>query len=367
MKKLTIIFLSLALMILGTASAALAKEPATPELTLEDVINMAVKNSLVLKSSELAKDQAWEARKDAADDVSLRPSGGGGAVNVAAESSFTKLMQSSTNYLTQSKSLQEAEKNIKLDAYQKYANILIAQESLKYAEIALEKEQMAERLAKISAQVGILSNPELVGAESTAQVSAAALQEAKENLDKAYVELNSLIGLWPEDRPVLQDDINFEKYTVPNINTEASRAETSSEALWKLEQLVSLQKMDLKYFSYGPGSGALNSYNIEKFDIDIAKYNLDDARREVRNAVFTLYKDIQANEEQYNKVDAAIKAKEETLRVARAKYDVGMATAMDIKTVEAELASYQTNLELLKYQHAILIANFKNLTGKALI
>ncbi|KAF1086036.1 Outer membrane efflux protein [Sporotomaculum syntrophicum] len=367
MRKLTVMFLAMIMVFLGTASAALAKEPATPQLTIEDVMRMAVENSTALKSGNLAKDQAWEARKDAADDVSLRPSGGGGPVNEKAESSFTKLMQTSNRYLTQSKLLQQEEKNVKLDAYQKYISVLISQEKIKNAEITLAKDQLAERLAKICAQVGTISNPEMVAAQSTVQASAAALQEAIENLDKAYVELNAVIGLWPEDRPILQDEIAFETFKVDNINAEASRAETSSEALWSLQQLVNLQKMDLSYFRYGPGSGALSSYDIEKIDVDIAELNVEEARKEVRNGVFTLYKDIQAAEEQYNKVNAAIKLMEETLRVAKVKYDVGMATAMDIKTSEAELASYETNLALLKYQHAILVANFKNLTGKELV
>ncbi len=367
MKKLTIIFLALVVVVLGTASVALAKEPVTPQLTIEDVLNMAVDNSTALKSGNLTKDQAWESRNDAADDVSLRPSGGGGPVNVKSESSFTKLMQTSNRYLTQGKLLQQEEKSVKLDAYQKYISVLIAQEKIKNAEITLAKDQLSERLAKICAQVGTISNLEIVTAQSTVQASVAALQEASENLDKAFVELNAVIGLWPEDRPILQDTIAFETFKVDNINAEASRAETSSETLWSLQQLVNLQKMDLSYFRYGPGSGALSSYDIEKLDVGIAELNVEEARKEVRNGVYTLYKDIQAAEEQYNKVDAAIKATEETLRVTKVKYDVGMATTMDIKTSEAALVSYETNLELLKYQHAILVANFKNLTGKELV
>ena len=366
MKKLTVILLFMALMILGTASVALAKEPATPELTMEDAINMAVKNSPALRSGKIAKEQAYERRKDAAEDVTFIPSGGG-VVDVEAESAFTQLRQTSNSYLSQSKTLQETEKNIKLDAYQKYIGVLIAQENLNYAEIALEKDQMSKLMAIISAQVGVLSNPELVGAESAVQASAAALQEAKANLDKAFVELNNVIGLWPQDRPVLQYEVQYENFTVPNITAEAGRAETSSEALWKLEQLVELQKLDLRYFTFGPGSGALSSYNIEKLDIGIAEHNVDEARRQVRNAVFTLYKDIHANEEQYNKVDAAIKTMEETLRVTKVKYEVGMATNMDVKIAETNLASYRANAELLKYQHDVLLANFKNLTGKEIM
>lgn len=366
MKKLTVILLTMALVIMGTASVALAKEPATPELTMEDAINMAVKNSPALRSGKIAKEQAYERRKDAAEDVTFIPSGGG-VVDVAAESSFTQLRQASNSYLSQSKTLQETEKNIKLDAYQKYIGVLIAQENLSYTEMALEKDQMSKLMAIISAQVGVLSNPELVGAESAVQASAAALQEAKANLDKAFVDLNTVIGLWPQDRPVLQYEVQYENFMVPNITAEASRAETSSEALWKLEQLVELQKLDLRYFAFGPGSGALSSYDIEKLDIGIAEHNVDEARRQVRNAVFTLYKDIHANEEQYNKVDAAIKTMEETLRVTKVKYEVGMATNMDVKIAETNLASYRTNAELLKYQHDVLLANFKNLTGKEIM
>ncbi|WP_027365957.1 TolC family protein [Desulfotruncus alcoholivorax] len=364
MRKTVVIILTLAVLLGGFTTAALAREPATPQLDLQKVIDMALANSQSLKSKDYEKQQAWEKREDAKDNFNVIPDG---ATDPATEAKYTALMQSSLNYLMKGKMLDQTKKQISLDAYTKYINVLMAEENLKYAEIALEKDKLAERLAKLSYQVGTTSKPELIGAQSGASVSESSVNVARENLDKAYIELNSLIGLWPEDRPVLQDDIEFEEFKVDNIDAEVNRAETSSENLWYLEQLVTLQKMDLRYFNYGPGSGQLGSYKVEKYDVDIAEQNAQDAQKQIKEGVQTLYKDILALAEQYKTLVAANESLEELLRVTKVKYDVGMATKMDVQTVQANLAKNQMNIELLKYKNAIMVATFKSMTGKNII
>lgn len=364
MRRSVAVAAAIVFFVMGIAFPVSAGEPAAPELTLQQVIDMALAESSLVKSKEYAKEQAWEAREDASEDVYIRPEGGAGP---SIESAFTGLMQSSLNYRMKGKELEQAKKEIRIKAYTKYANVLIAKEKVKYAEIALEKEKLAERVTQAHYLVGMAAMPEITGAESKAEASAAALQAAREDLEKAYIELNSLIGLQPGDRPELVDDIEFNSFSVPNIKTEISRAENNNENLWNLEQLINLQKMDLKYFNYGPGSGQLQAYDVEKYDVDVAELNAEEVRKQVREGVQTLYKDIKALEEQYNMVSSSIKALEEQLRVTQVRYDVGMATKLEVTEAATALAEVKQSLAEMRYDHAIMVANFKNMTGKDLV
>jgi outer membrane protein TolC len=360
-------FAAMVVFLCGFVSDALAREPAKPQLTVQQVIDMALKNSKSLRSIEYNKEKSWEIREDAAEDVHFKPDRGGGTPNSFMESTFTNLMQASLNYRIQGKKLEQEKKKVSLDAYTKYVNVLIAHERLESAEVTKGKAILAERLARAGYNVGTVDQPGLIAAESAADAAMAAWQEANEQLDKAYYELNSLIGLWPEDRPELVDDVVLDPFVIDNIQAEINRAENSNEDLWNLQQLIDLQKMDLKYFNYGPGSGMLYEYDVEKYDVDIAKMNEADARQQIAEGVTTLYKNIKALEEQCNQLASTVNSLEESLRVARVKYEVGMATQMDVKKAESDLAETKSNLAEMKYNHAILVATFKNMTGKNIV
>lgn len=345
---------------------AFASEPEQPaqQITLQQAIDMALDRSSLLKSKEYAKDQAWEIRSDAAENVHFMPSGPAGGF---MESAFTGLMQSSLNYRMKGKELEQAQKQVKVNAYTKYINVLIAQEKVKYNETALEKDKLAERVVQAYGLVGMAATPELAGAKSRTGASKAALQAAKESLEKAYIELNSMIGLQTDEKPELVDALDFEEFSIPNIQTEISRALTNNETLWNLEQLVNLQRMDLKYFNYGPGSGQLQSYEIEKYDVNIAESNVVEFRKQVKEGVQALYKDIKALEEQYNMVYSSVSALKEQLRAVQARYDVGMATKLEITEAKTAMAEIEKNLAEMRYNHSIMVANFKNMTGKDLL
>ncbi|MCL2337573.1 MAG: TolC family protein [Firmicutes bacterium] len=368
MKKLVLLLFSLALIIWSGAGAVLAAEPKTPELTVAQAIDMAVKYSPTLKSAQLTKDQAWQARQNAEDKnrYAFTPTAGVASIDASVELAFSQLMQASNNYLTQGKVLDATTKSVKLNAYDYYLNVLIAQQSLQSAQKTLAKDQMAEGLAKVKASVGVIAQPELIAVQNTTANSTAVVQQAQQSLDKAYVTFNSAIGLQPEDRPVLTEQFSFTSFTVPNLTAEASRAETSSTTVWQLEQTVYLQQMNMSYINYGP-TGALQNYNVQKFNVDIAKSGLAAGRQAVRDSVFTLYNDIQTNEQVYSQAQAAVKTATENLRVAQVKYKVGMATKLDVTVSETALASAQANLTNLIYQHAVLVANFNNLTGKSFV
>ena len=58
----------------------------------------------------------------------------------------------------------------------------------------------------------------------------------QKEVDKAYQELNNLIGLKPEDRPILAESIEFAPLEVDDLESTITRIMEGNPAIWLAEQ-----------------------------------------------------------------------------------------------------------------------------------
>lgn len=340
--------------------AAFAKEPASPEFTLKDAIECALKQSDDVKSAEVSIDKSWEQREDAADNVNYTPTfAGGGPVLPEVEAAFSGLVKADLAWRVKKKDLEAKEEHVALDTYKAYVGILQAKEDVDNAKILLARDEQLLRNARTSQRVGLVASTDIIGAEAKVNGSRAALAAAQETLDKAYITFNRLVGLWPVDRPVLVDKIEFSPLQADVIETEAERAVENSKDIWKLEQNIAIEKLDLDFLTL--------SYDVEKHDVESAKITLDGAKKATQEATYGLYKDIKALEEKQLGLAAKVRVEEEALRVANVKFKAGMITKTDLVEAEASLADAKKSLQDVTYQHANLKAAFRVLTGRAIL
>lgn len=340
--------------------AAFAKEPATPEFTLNDAIECALKQSEDIKSAEVNIDKSWEQREDAADNVNYTPTfTGGGPVLPEVEAAFSGLVKADLAWRVKKKDLDAKEEQVALNTYKAYVGILQAKEAVDNAKITLARDEKLLLNARTSQRVGLVALTDIVGAEAKVNASRAALAAAQESLDKAYITFNRLVGLWPVDRPVLADKIEFSLLQADVIDAEAERAVENSKDIWKLEQNITIEKLDLDFLTL--------SYDVEKKDVESAKITLEGAKKATREATYSLYKDIKALEETQVGLASKVRVAEEALRVANVKFNAGMITKTDLVVAEATLAEAQKALQDVTYQHANLKASFRVLTGRPIL
>lgn len=358
MRKLTAAVAGIAFLLVSLLTGpAWAKEPARPELTMKQVFEQAVKHDNSLKATDAGAQKAWEVREDAAEDVDLNQSGD--SIDPENASLDATLIQSDLSYRKAQKSKESLQDQIELDVFSKYTSVQMAEENLRASEKQVEKDFSALKIARASESVGLISAPELLAAEVKYKTTVKGRDVAAENVSKAYVSLNSLIGLWPEDRPVLLDKIEYQPLAVDNIDTEVSRALGSSNSIWQLEQQVDVEKRDLSYMT--------KVYDAEKYDIESAKSSVDAEKKAVEVETRTLYSDILNLEEQYDSALEALKIAEEDNRIAKVKYDIGMITKNDLINTESSLSDAQNKVCTLAYDHEIKKANFLMLTGESII
>lgn len=329
--------------------AAGAKEPATPELSLLQAISRALENSESVKKAEKEVERTEEWRNYRGEQLSYVPTSAPGTA--AVEVPWSQLLMADLEWRMSKKTFTAEQDRVALDTCKKYWDVLQAKEKLRAAEAALKSAERALQNARVSYRVGVLTLAGLIGAEVQYRGAEAALAGARNDLDKAYVALNQAVGLWPEDRPVLTDTVEFEPLEVADLDYEVTKVLESAPAVWLAQERVTLQKYleDMMFYT-----GEYRPYQARKIEVEQAELDAQSTREMFEQATRSLYYSVKSLEEAYAGAKEAVRVAEENLRVARLKLEVGMATAADVAAAEKELADAQAGAFELACQHAYM-------------
>ena len=354
MKKALVISIILVICLWGTAGWA--KEPDTPEIKLTEAIDLAMKNSDSLKKAALDVDKNKEKQEKASDKLDFIPALGS-TYDAATESNWYGLISADINWQMSKKSYSSEQDRLTLDVCQKYWNVQKSLESVRSKKISAAVAELAFRRAQAMVRLGMTppeypagSSPQSVleGAEGSLISARSDLTKAQNKLNSDYEALNQLIGLWPEDRPQLVDQVTFESLKVDNLDAEIQRAVEKSPKIWQAKEKITLAKLshNLMY-----ASGSYTPYKVREIEKEQAQIDAISAEDAVRLATRSLYYTVMNLEAGLPAAENAVAAAEEALRVAKIQYELGMITKESLKKTEASLVQAQYNLMDLKQQH----------------
>lgn len=352
-KKLLVCVILAGIMLLSFIPTAFAEETEQPELSLQQAVDRALELSKSLKSAELEKDKAWELRKEAQKAVKYTPIG---MVHPQIQDAYYSLLQAELGYQIQSKSLDALKDNIKAEVVEKYCNVLSAQSAYLAAENALNNAQWQHNAALSQLHVGMLAPASRAAVEAALEGAKAGVAAAQERLNKAYVELNALVGFLPDKRPKLTTDIPYEELKVDSITADVNRAIVNNTNVWAALQAVIIERQDLRM--------NLKPYEVEKLEVKIAELTASEAKDALEEALTLLYHDILTLQESIGASEKAVAAAEQAVNTAKLKFEVGMATQGDVVAAQAELGSAKNSLAELKYRHAAALSAYRNITGR---
>lgn len=358
MRRFAIVILVTLIAAVLTGQLAIAKEPAQPELTLNQAIEQAILHNELIKKAEVDIERTEALREQAVRQLDFVPTGGVG-YNPALEASWSSMLQADLTWRASKKKLDAQTDGLALDVCQLYWDVLKAQENLSVKEIALEKARLELQKSRAAYQLGMVSkiaNPQsglpflgLEQAESNFKEAEGQLANAENELAKAYAKLNQKLGLWAEDRPVLIDGIEFNPLEIENLETEVNRALERSPAVWQAEQGVELQNYVQNLLR---ATGQYKPYEARQAEKEQAELDAINAKEATRILVRNTYYDVKNIEEQYKSLQKAVAVLEESLRVAELLYEVGMNTKADVIDAQARLAEAKKGLLELAAYHA---------------
>lgn len=333
--------------------SAWSKEAATPEFTLNEAISTALEKSNALNRASLEIDKAYENRQEASKELDYTPVPGS-IYNPMVGVAWYSLLSNDLSWQMSKRSHNAEEDRTVLEACQKYWNIIAAQEKLDVSKQNLRKVEMELSNVRALVNVGMSTQgmaPAMAikQAEGKKSASIAALVAAENELNKSYEALNKLIGLWPEDRPVLTDGILFTPLENIDLNTHIRSVLDHSPSVWLAEEAVTMAE-------YAQGMmfamGKYTPYEVRKIEVQQAKLDSITARDAVRITTREMYYTVRYLEEAYASTETGIQAAQEALRVVKLLHGVGMATSLEVIQAEVALAEAKQGLVDLTVQHA---------------
>lgn len=327
-----------------------SKEPDTRELTIEEAVDMAIKNSASIKNSKLAIDAAYETRQKTAAN-SLGSIHDISSNDISAMTYLAALQQADLSWQMTRKNNNLLEDSVEYATHQAYNNILQVQAKIELCEKEIKNAELQRTVAQARNRVGMSNQLALDQAEAAVVSAKSSYEEAIKSLENAYLNFNYLVGLWPEDRPVLTETPSIEKLEVIDISNYIERKLAESPSLWQKNKSVDLAQAALD--SYVPNSGSSDTYLVKSIAVDQSKLEADDAKEQARKSLRELYNSIIQMEEQYPVLEESIRVATESLRVTQLNYEVGMATWADVVSAETALAQTEKNLVDVICQHDV--------------
>lgn len=336
-----------------TNPAALAKEPAAPQLSLAQSMELALYHNNALKTAKYEIEQKYEVRKDAEDDVEFTPTR---PTTTDAERAFYALVQADLSWEMSKKTYSAGEDTVIMNTYKAYYNILQMLEKVSASELAVKSADLQKKAATAGYFAGTVSKVGLIQAEAALKSAESNLEANRLSLNDMYQKFNRLIGLFPEDRPVLVDRPVFAPLKIDNPEPEIERAIALSPSNWQARKMINFYDLQLDLYNFTTSS---EPYKVKELDVEKAKVSASDADEQMRQLMRTIFYTIHRIEEQYAGLQENIRISEEDLRVVKVKYDIGLATKAEVAVAESSLAQTKQSLLDLVCQHDILLFAFK--------
>jgi outer membrane protein len=242
-----------------------AKEPASPEISLNQAIGLALQYSEGVKKAEKDIDRTREWRDHRANQLDYVPLGADGSAFI--EVPWAQMLTADLQWRMSKKQLTAEQDTVALDTCKKYWDILSAQEKVKSGQAALDSAMKQLQNARAGYQAGMITKSVLIGAEAKYKAAQASLEAAKNDLDSSYIAFNQLVGLWPEDRPVLTDTVEFNNLEIASLDYEVTKVLEDCPTVWLAQERVTLQGYleDMMFYT-----GEYRPYQARKIEVQQA-------------------------------------------------------------------------------------------------
>ncbi|MEC0183518.1 stalk domain-containing protein [Paenibacillus peoriae] len=318
-------------------------------LTYDNAVKLAIADSTTVKTGEANIDQAGKIMKETGKNIDFVPAEAG---DEAQDKAFKGYAQTNLNYEVAKKNLDVTKEGIEYNVKDLYNKLLQKQNAVKLAALNIEDAERKLKVAQIKRDNQMSSDYEVTQATNLLTQNQAALDKAKKDLDSAYVSLNQVIGYKPEQRYELKDKPVYSEFK-DNVETKVSQVLTSSTAIWLSEQKVDLAELSLKLYNFNtPGN---TPYEAQQLDVEKAQYATEGTKRQLEEAVRTLYNNIKGLESQYSQIQAGLVSARSAADMTKKQFDVGLATELQVyeanlkvTTAEQQAEDIVTSIDTLK-------------------
>ncbi|MDI3522746.1 MAG: hypothetical protein PWP43_928 [Bacillota bacterium] len=339
----------------GAAGAAAAPR----ELTLEECLELAGKNSPQIKLAQVALDRAKLGLKETKSAVDKLEDLADARFPLDFESTFMKengLWQAEQQLALAQASYDLAGEGVRLAVKRAYYDLLKAEADLAQAQAAEKEAAEFQRAAAAQAKVGMATPAQLLAAETALAQARAGRLAAESTWEAKRLALLKEIGLdlntavEPAPAPVEKEEFDLEK-------TVAQALENSLEIkAAALEKELADRRFDLTKRWYPE---ITYKYKGAEYTALSAALKLTDTRLAVETGVRSSYNLLLAAYEQLGPAGKAVDQAAENLRLAQAKLKLGAATQLDVLQAERALTQARSSLTGVEQSAALAAASLR--------
>lgn len=350
---------------INTASIFIEKEKIredTWDYTYENLLDLALKSSRDLKTTEMDVERIEIIRDDAKDDSDFIPLRYGvNELELPANAAYLKFSKADFEYQLAKKTVEKIKEKIAYEIKINYYNVLKSEDNKKLAKMSLELMNQKKHLIDLNNREGFASDIEKRQTQRDYEESKKQYNLAEKELEKAYEKLNDLVGLDIKTRYTLKDELTFEK-DIDDVDGHISRTIENSPDIWALEKIIRLKDLnvDLHVFNLDmktKWSFGIDPYDAKEIDAKIAEVQLGKAKQQYSQKLRELHTTLKQLKEQYEK-DAIIyeKAKDD-LKMAKLNVEIGNELPITEKKAELQLENTKKQLreKMMAYNIGIMV------------
>lgn len=331
------------------------------ELTFEEAVELATKNSSDLRSVAETADYLQDLKEDIWDIT--------GSFSVPTVSyqqwvdddiyAIYSSIQNISSSMTKNRYSEELTK-ISLEATVKnyYTSIFSDQSSLELAKKDMEVKKTLWEQGQRKNQLGLLSDYDLNTLRSDYEQAQYNVTKLEMALEQEYLSFYNFIGEDREKDYTLVYDVEYAPYELPQPMTQYINSKMNTDYTIKLqEQAVEDAEFNKNYMSMS-SSNATSANN--KHSYEEAKRSLKTAKDSKELAIQNAYNSILSLESQYDSAVTTLEQAEAAQRAAEVNYKAGNTTAITLDQAALAVEQAQNAVTQLEYAHDMQIYQFEN-------
>ena len=331
------------------------------ELTFEEAVELATKNSSDLRSVAETADYLQDLKEDIWDIT------GSFSVPTVSYQQWVdddiyviySSIQNISSSMTKNRYSEELTK-ISLEATVKnyYTSIFSDQSSLELAKKDMAVKKTLWEQGQRKNQLGLLSDYDLNTLRSDYEQAQYNVTKLEMALEQEYLSFYNFIGEDREKDYTLVYDVEYAPYELPQPMTQYINSKMNTDYTIKLqEQAVEDAEFNKNYMSMS-STNATSSNN--KHSYEEAKRSLKTAKDSKELAIQNAYNSILSLESQYDSAVTTLEQAEAAQRAAEVNYKAGNTTAITLDQAALAVEQAQNAVTQLEYAHDMQIYQFEN-------
>lgn len=331
------------------------------ELTYEEAVELATKNSSDLRSVAETADYLQDLKEDIWDIT--------GSFSVPTVSyqqwvdddiyAIYSSIQNISSSMTKNRYSEELTK-ISLEATVKnyYTSIFSDQSSLELAKKDMEVKKTLWEQGQLKNQLGLLSDYDLNTLRSDYEQAQYNVTKLEMALEQEYLSFYNFIGEDREKDYTLVYDVEYAPYELPQPMTQYINSKMNTDYTIKLqEQALEDAEFNKNYMSMS-SSNATSANN--KHSYEEAKRSLKTAKDSKELAIQNAYNSILSLESQYDSALTTLEQAKAAQRAAEVNYKAGNTTSITLDQAALAVEQAQNAVTQLEYAHDMQIYQFEN-------